>query len=601
MILEKVTVKNWGLHAAFSVELSNKQPLVVLCGDNEVGKSLMGLAVDFGLRGTMSRIGKDRKGLIKTGAKNGQVAINLENGTYEAHLVRDISTGKHMHATANFAELAGNPVLWPMVSSIFAWSEMTADERRKVLFSAFNLPEGVAACEPTLRAEKFSDDIIKQIITFASYELALKHCETKATEARGAWKAITGETYGDVKGVDWSPANLPAAIPTDSVDRLATMRAELQSLNQNIQKEKTIIDQQQGSAVAMKSLNDAFNKAAAAASQILQKVGIVEPSAVKSYIDKTMRPFVENLRQVHQQAQAQYNEQKQIADQLRAGIRIKPSVEVCPCCKVELLRSIHGLQEYIEPDEPKTTVEETADAYNKQLALQPIVEDALNRFNSANQKLEILLNLANAYAALEVTGQTLQQLISGDLLASLTAQRDALEADIESLSTTIENFTSGQKKTNQAKIEHDLVQVWSLMAQWMKPSGCQSLMLSSVLQPVNDRLNTNCQRLGWPPMVLNDDMSITYNGLPYAAASKSGQWRASVVITEAVLHLGGCKSMVVDELDLLAIKSRPAFLKWIHTLHRLGELKRAIIIGTLEAPPKLPAPYNVVWISPEIK
>lgn len=68
------------------------------------------------------------------------------------------------------------------------------------------------------------------------------------------------------------------------------------------------------------------------------------------------------------------------------------------------------------------------------------------------------------------------------------------------------------------------------------------------------------------------------------------------MIAEAISYVSGIKFFVVDEVDLLDLPSRSAYLNWLIDLAENGDIESIILFATLKSPPGLPPVIGVHWI-----
>ncbi|MER2626625.1 MAG: AAA family ATPase, partial [Accumulibacter sp.] len=201
----KITaIKTANFLGARNVDVRLGSPVTLICGRNHSGKSSLAEAVRMALTGESVRVSlkKDYRKLVTDGAEVGycvvehdgqQSAITLPNGAHE-------HTGQ------------GRPS--PLLSFCLdaqRFARLPEDERRSFLFGLMNLrTDGPAVIERMLAkgcSATKTDEIGPHLR--AGFDAAHKEAQVKAREAKAAWRAITGETYGSVKAATWK-ANKPA-------------------------------------------------------------------------------------------------------------------------------------------------------------------------------------------------------------------------------------------------------------------------------------------------------------------------------------------------------------------------------------------------------
>ncbi len=172
--------------------VSTSKPITLIAGNNEAGKSSLIDAISMALTGTPRRV-KLKKELGKlindsTGAKKGAVAL-LGNGDVIAAEIK-LPKGEQT-SVCHSAHL-------PLVLDHAAFAGLSDDERRKVLFDLAGVKPSAATIKTELAAAKCDPDLIEQIMGMARAGFPAMHDEAKqrATQAKGEWKAATGETWG---------------------------------------------------------------------------------------------------------------------------------------------------------------------------------------------------------------------------------------------------------------------------------------------------------------------------------------------------------------------------------------------------------------------
>lgn len=157
-------------------------------------------------------------------------------------------------------------------------------------------------------------------------------------------------------------------------------------------------------------------------------------------------------------------------------------------------------------------------------------------------------------------------------IAALKSNRQQASSDMETINKNIRLACEAEVKTKKAAEHHAAVQGWDKIASALAPDGIPGKMLHAALDPINARLAESSAATGWKLVVINPDMSISYEDRSYGLSSASAKWRANVMIAEAVSHVADIKFLMADEFDLLDLPSRSACLKWFLSLARSGEM-----------------------------
>ncbi|HNA05284.1 MAG TPA: AAA family ATPase, partial [Rhodocyclaceae bacterium] len=205
MRLHSLDLTNFGPHRHLSLPLA---PLTVVTGGNGTGKShiaealRLALAGDWMLRGLMRK--GDRTALLSDGAEAGSIVVEAADGFRAAV---NIKTGK--------VERTPGPVAYleQCCDPRLIVDQPTAD-LRAMLLDLLQIDINRVGMQAELIARGHDPDLVGAWVCG-------QDCATAASEARGAWKAATGEVYGMVKAAAWT-----APKPGFDPDELARVDAE---------------------------------------------------------------------------------------------------------------------------------------------------------------------------------------------------------------------------------------------------------------------------------------------------------------------------------------------------------------------------------------
>ncbi|CUJ81919.1 chromosome segregation protein [Achromobacter sp. 2789STDY5608615] len=223
MRINRITVENF--QGARAVDLQLPTPLALVSGLNGAGKSTVAEAVRLALQGTPERVGlkKEYDMLVSDGAKLGAVTVELDAGPVSMTLPKGVADGQELVPTS--------PAL-PFVLAPERFALAETNDRRSLLFTLTGAkirPDDIAA---RLLTRNCSAELVTQIkpILRTGFAAGSKYAKDQATQAKGAWRTVTGEVYGDVKAKDWA-ADEPA------FDRAAleSAGAELAGLDERIE------------------------------------------------------------------------------------------------------------------------------------------------------------------------------------------------------------------------------------------------------------------------------------------------------------------------------------------------------------------------------
>ena len=565
MRITAVTAKNFIGAADVDVKLS--RPVLLVCGHNHSGKSSLSEAVRMALTGEPSRVNlkKNYKQLVSDGAEvgyavvehdGGQSAITLPNGAHE-------QTGSRRPSE-----------LLPFVLDAQRFAKLGANERRQLLFALTGI--SIGGPEVTKRMiERGCDagkvDIIAPHLRAGS-DAAHKEAQAKARDAKAAWRAITGETYGGVKAASWR-ANAPA--PAGA--KLSETRDALSRLDQQIEANTG-------------TLGDMTGRAKRAAEQSGKLSELREKAGKYARIaDKIARDEAE-LKQWEDKIAAAGN---------AAGQRMPDEpTYTCPSCAT-VLRHDHvngALVEYTAPPpvdhEAAGKLREYQDAAD---LMRRSVENGRRDLGAADAAAKALAEIEDAGLAEGPNTGELDTLKAAT--DELKQQRAELQKSIRALEDSERAAQQADKRTADAAKHHGDVQQWETIAAALAPDGIPGQMLGEALGPVNSRLADSHFSTEWPIVTITADMDITTDGRAYALLSESERWRVDAMIAEAIAHLSGEKLLVLDRVDVLDIGGREDLLFWLDDLASSGQIETALLFATLKAlPANLPDNIEAVWI-----
>lgn len=566
MRVSAITAKNF--IGARDVDLKLSRPVLLICGKNHSGKSSIAQAVRMALTGEPSRVvlKKEYKQLVSDDAEvgyavvehdGGQSAITIPNGAHE-------QTGSRRPSE-----------LLPFVLDAQRFASLDANERRKLLFALTGIsiggPEVVSrmlerGCDPA------KVDIIAPHLRAGS-DAAHKEAQAKARDAKAAWRAVTGETYGGVKAAIWR-ANAPAPA---GANKLPETRDALSRLDQQIE------------ANAGK-LGDMTGRAKRAAEQAGRLAELRSKAAGYARIAYKINRDEADLKQWKAKLE-------EVGKSSGQRLPEEPTY-TCPSCSA-VLRHSHANGALVEYTPPPPVDREAAD---KLLEYQKAAELMRRCVENGKRDLAAADAAAKALAEIEDTG-----LAEGpntgemDTLKAATDelkhQRAELQKSIRELEDAERASQQADKRTADAAKHHCDVQQWETIAAALAPDGIPGQMLGEALGPVNGRLVDSAFSTGWMNVAITSDMDITADGRAYALLSESERWRVDAMIAETIANLSGEKLLVLDRVDVLDIGGREDLLFWLDDMTSSGQIETALLFATLKAlPANLPDNIEAVWI-----
>jgi len=553
-----------GFLAVQNIEVDVRSPIVLFCGKNEAGKSSLRDGILQAFTGNNPRVNFKKN---YTFLVNDQVLAGYTYVYYDGNQKAAITIPNGAH------ELIGTPLhsALPYVLDPALFARITPDERGKFLFDLGNLRSDGEEVKQKLLDRGCDAAKVEGIMPFlrSSFENAGKHADQQTKQARADWKAVTGENYGDKKADGWK-ATAPAVDATakeKAAAELSKIEAELDSANQKLG-----------------SMQSEFNGATA------RNAEIVRLRAEHEKIERINTKLGKDRQEVAMWS-VKVNDTRLLAQGSKPG-----AVScACPSCGTELIFDGEKLIERggdLQGDEEAAVnlpkYEETLAMLQKSVANG---ERDLAAATSAGERLAALEG-ENKAAPDEQALST----VKANIEVIKASRKEAKEA-LDRIEREIKLASEAEAKTKKATEHHAAVQAWDKIASALAPDGIPGEMLHAALDPINSRLAKSSIVTGWKSVVINPDMSISYDGRPYGLSSASAKWRANVMIAEAISHVSGIKFLMADEFDLLDPPSRIACMLWLLGLSRNGEIDSVLLFGTLkEKPAKLPAGVEAHWI-----
>jgi hypothetical protein len=556
-----------GLRAA---DISPATPVTLICGPNGAGKSSLQEAVRMALVGESVRVSlkKEFNQLLHNDAEMGSVVVTVGA---QANSIA-LPSGKMTKGIPEDPRLA-------YVLDAQRFARLDVKERRTFLFELMGLQLGTDKVRERLLKRGCDAKKLESVLPLvrAGFDAAAKEAQTKATAAKGAWRAVTGETYGSVKAADWT-ARLPAGAPADDV-----LAATVQDCEAEIAGANGVLGDLQRQ---LGEIDAADQIRARRARQIEDLAARAEGLAkAQAAVDR---------------ATAERDQFKQKVDELRAAAGGNaPGVQcACPECGA-LLRYLAGKLESYEPVQVDAEAASRLPEYERSLS---VLDNALrsrtterDAADSAAKQLELLRKDAAAD-----TGDDAVELRAkiSDELKTLQEAIGKVREELEAARAAQRAIAKAAEDTKQAALHHADVVAWDALAEALGPSGIPADLLAEALGPINDHLAAAAEQSEWARVGVEADMTITADGRPYALLSESEKWRADAVLAYALGQLSGLRLLMLDRADVLIGPERDRLFWWLDDLAAAGTIDTALVFMSLKTPPgKLPDGISAYWIA----
>lgn len=568
MQIANITINNYQGIRRFDAKLI--KPVLLVAGSNAAGKSSLQDAIRLALNADMGRVNlkKDAPALIRDGADMASVSIVSADG--DEYGVTIAKSGK---ITDSKSGVEADPVL-PYLLDMTAFTRADANTRRTLLGLITRTTPTPELIVKRLHERGCESDKVSAIqpMLRAGIEAACKHAKQQATEAKGAWRAVTGETYGDKKAQDWRAV---APVVDENADiEFKKQGDELDALLASNVRQLTLAEEK----ISQESQN-------------ATKRNVYRDTAGK--LDRLEKKLAADRKDL-----CDWQEKLEEAQAKAAGKPV-PKLFTCPCCDAQLYHDIK------RPDAAMLEWKDDGHTPDPEaLAAIPGIEHSIRLYDSAVKNdlrdIEAAKQAAAMLAAmpepenveaLQASITALRQRISG-----IRADLNAVSGEAISHSAKVREAREAVSKTAKAAGFHADVAAWSKIADALSPDGIPGELLIGALKPVNERLRQSAEDTGWMQAGIDAEMEVYGNGRPYALLSESERWRVDAMLTEAIAHLSGQQMMMLDRMDVLDLPGRGECLAWLEILAENAEISTVIVCATLKAEPAERAGVQVVWL-----
>lgn len=567
MRITKIEITNFqGLrHAALDVSA----PVLLVAGHNGAGKSSLLDAIAMAFNGQPRRVSlkKEMDKLVTEGSKKGEARVEWLDEAYEVQVCGvALPTGKG-------SPLTDSPFL-PYVLDASLFASLDAKERRRVLFDLSGASTSPNQIAERLIAKGHAAALVEKVkpLLRSGFPAAVEQAKAYASEARGAWKAITGENYGSEKAIDWAP-ELVATVVTD--DQVAEAGKNLQLLEDDL-------------AEAQQALG-ASKQARQAADGRAQRIAKLRELA-------ELEPRRRNKLTTDEQNQDEWSEKVMAAELASAG-SVPHQPLSCPHCQGAV--DLQGGNLVVH--QPPENIAD-AEAANRLPEYREYLASAQRAVANSMRDLDECLAAAEQIKALEaesVDAPSAEAIANGEqAINELRQARDASRAKLVALQEALEAATQREASIAKAQAAHQDVVAWTGMADALSPTGVPAEILADAIGPVNDTLRRLSGIAGWSPVQISADIEVTFGGRLYGLLSESERWRCDTAIALAIATISSVLRLVLlDRFDVLDLPSRNQAIALMRAMTSEREIDSVIVAGTLKEPmAKTPEWLQAVWI-----
>lgn len=550
MRVSGVDLENCLSHRNTHLTFAPDARVVLIAGDNGIGKTGILQAIRLALTGDPVR-GVEQKNqlsaLISHGAEQGFVGVRVDHGGAELGYRVSLKTGNYSSSgKPDFPLLA-----WALDPKGFL--TLPLGERRKRLLGLGGVSLKPSQIIADLKARGFPEARVEALGEHlkAGFDSAADQCKRLAAEARGGWKATTGETYGSDKAAKWE-----AAKPEPSKDKVATAEevAKLESELAVARGAVSTMDAAERQWTTAQTLNEQAKGREAAA------------AAVKGHEDK-----LELIA-------------RRIESLTEAATYAGGWTCACPSCGTLLMSPKPG--ELVEDKPMETSAPQAARLLNEAKVERRDEEAKLGIARTA---------LANAEAAQRMLGVLPERPDAAKLAAErlnvtrIETELRVAQASQNAAATYRKAVDAAAESTKRAAAFHEQVQGYTALEQAVR--DLPALYTRKALGPLNDMLRE--ASVGLDAVVQFGEDGETYLGqTPYWLASAAQQLRIEAAVGYAIARCTGYKVVMIDALDTLHPARRGVFLQWLLSQEHV----QFVVTATLKAPPPALPGLQSIWL-----
>jgi hypothetical protein len=546
-------------------------PVALFAGRNGSGKSSIQEAVRMAITQDTVRDVTTKKTfgmLVHEGAQAGGAVVTID-GDADQSFAFNLPKG----------EFVGPEISEPMRVALYGqrFARMTPDERRTFLFGLTGLKPKADNVKARMLARGCQEEKVDAVLPLlrTGFPGVCDHAKSKATEAKGAWRTLTGETYGAVKAVSWE-APVPDLPPGDVkalADQVGGIDRNIALLNENLGRIKSVALEAQKAAQRREALAEGAGKVDSLTGQLdlaRKELAEYEPKVVamrerasgtaRVGLVHDMARFLDGLVLTGKDATAEKETQ-------RTKLMVAYTKE-------------HGKLEDGQPDPDAVTA---LPEHERGLqVMQNRVKNLERGLAAATQAKGQFDALAPASDVVDASAEIAE--VEG-LLTRAKADRQAAENKRLDIEAAQKKRDEAHAKTKGAARHHADVEEWTKVADALAPQGIPNEMLLEALAPVNLLLKQAAVDTEWMTAQIEADMAITANGRPYQLLSESEQWRVDAMVAQVVAEISGLKVLMLDRVDVLDLPGRAQLLDWMDVLAFEGLIDTALLFGTFKAMP----------------
>ena len=526
------------------IEVPDDANAVLIAGPNGSGKTAMYDALKHILTGVLPRdvtYKKELPELITDGEKDGWYGATFERA--DGH-ESEYKVGLKSGVVSNPPPLTAAAALSIAPQSFM---QMEPNARCAALFNLYGVSLKASDIAAQLVKDGHDEARVEKVklSLSAGFPATVKRAKELASEARGAWQATTGETYGAQKAEGWK-----APVPEGgSAGDVAALTVQFEQKNTEFIK----------AAARRDELADADKQHAGSEDYRLRAANLATDEAVLVAHDAK----IEDAR-------------TELANHKAAAAVGTGWTAPCPHCKTILKSEGAGKLEVYDP---------AAATGPRAAAAAQAAQSKLDDLLSARTKLARAVDSARgAKLAMERLPPRPDK---ADLTAAiaktseLNEELKLVEDELHAAKAAASAVTNATRITDAAARYHADMQAYTKLADAVE--SLPARFLTDTLRMVNELLEVVSKAFA-EPVALYDDMNLRYGEFPYHLLSESQKWRADLALGLALAPQSS-GIVLMDRFDMVQQQDRGAILQMLG-----AQTGAQVIIGaTLTTQPKFPA------------
>ena len=570
-MIRKITLKDFGVFGNFDLDIPEGSRILGFMGPNASGKTTLFNALELLATGKPRCITHKNQlsSMIRTGAKKAEIIIEEETITRRALITK--------------SKYDVNPP--PSEQAAIAFTDFLALSSRERKTFLFDLLGSTITTDPWkilqemigIERGKLPDDII-DLIEEGDYE---KAC-TVATECRRAAKR-------DIQEIPAIP-NSTVIVKNTSYDLnhypLDTMQDRLRALRKNRDETRDVITQLESLA----SITGGEDPA-----KVIKKCKAMinaSQDEIKER-EKIARQEEAEIELVRQELEVADREIRGMNDeQYKIQQAIKNPPETCPLFNVpcksrdDIMAAQGAMKDKIETliqaikekrgeiEDLQIQIETTKKSGSESQKYVAILKDQIRECENMIARLDGITATGNLAEAEKALGEIEDHIT---LAEGLIEKKRIYESAVAQQKTAT---------TGNARAEKE-VEFYDKLTRALEPDGLPSKMLQAVLQSFQDNLNVGAYILGPDiKLFMTSELSIIMNTTPEGLLSESERFRLNILLRATISKLAGCKTLLIDRVDILDQDNKAALIDLIISL--APDFEAILFFATVSEKPETP-------------